>query len=140
MPAVEAARRRDVQRKFRAVRRRRHFQSLTHVMRDAGSYFAALGSHKARSGKITSTPIIAPVMFQLGFDPVWFGILIVLLMETAMITPQVGINLFVVQGVRGHGPLHDVAIGAIPFVFTLLVMIGVLVIFPDLALWLPRAA
>jgi tripartite ATP-independent transporter DctM subunit len=89
---------------------------------------------------VATVPIIAPVMFQLGFDPVWFGILIVLLMETAMITPPVGINLFVVQGVRGHGPLHDVAIGAIPFVFTLLVMIGVLVAFPDLALWLPRAA
>jgi TRAP-type C4-dicarboxylate transport system permease large subunit len=46
-------------------------------------------------------PIITPVVVALGYDPVWFGILIVLLVETAMITPPVGINLFVVQGVRG---------------------------------------
>ena len=54
-----------------------------------------------------------------------------------MITPPVGINLFVVQGVRGRGQLHDVMIGAAPFVLTMIVMIGVLIALPDLALWLP---
>jgi C4-dicarboxylate transporter DctM subunit len=73
----------------------------------------------------------------LGFDPVWFGILIMLLVETAMITPPVGINLFVVQGIREHGPLHDVMLGSAPFVVTLLVMVVLLILIPDIALWLP---
>ena len=69
---------------------------------------------------------------------IWFGIIIILLIETAMITPPVGINLFVVQGVRGRGHLHDVMIGAAPFVITLMVMIVLLIVFPDIAMWLPN--
>ena len=53
--------------------------------------------------------IVTPVIVAQGFDPVWFGVLMMLLIETAMITPPVGINLFVVQGVREHGQLHEVA-------------------------------
>ncbi len=67
----------------------------------------------------------------------WFGVLIMLLVETAMITPPVGINLFVVQGVRGRGPVHDVMIGSAPFAVTLLLMIVLLTAFPQIALWLP---
>ncbi len=87
---------------------------------------------------ITTVPIITPIVVSLGYDPIWFGILIMLLIETAMITPPVGINLFVVQGVRGRGQLHDVMLGALPFVVTLLVMIAVLIAMPGLALWLPN--
>jgi TRAP-type C4-dicarboxylate transport system permease large subunit len=79
-------------------------------------------------------------MVKAGFDPVWYGILIVILMETAMVTPPVGINLFVVQGVRGRGQLHDVIIGSAPFVVTLILMIAIICVFPDLVLWLPRIA
>jgi tripartite ATP-independent transporter DctM subunit len=86
---------------------------------------------------VATVPIITPVIVALGFDPVWFGILIMLLVETAMITPPVGINLFVVQGIREHGPLHEVMLGSAPFVVTLLVMIALLILFPDIALWLP---
>ena len=57
-----------------------------------------------------------------------------------MVTPPVGINLFVVQGVRGRGQLHDVIIGASPFVVTLVIMIAIICVFPDLVLWLPRLA
>ncbi len=88
---------------------------------------------------IATVPIITPVVVQLGFDPVWFGILIMLLIETAMITPPVGINLYVVQGVRGRGQLHDVMFGAAPFVIGLLVMIVLLIVFPQIALFLPEA-
>ena len=88
---------------------------------------------------VATVPIVTPVVVAAGFDPVWFGVLIMLLIETAMITPPVGINLFVVQGVRGRGQLHDVMIGAAPFVVTLLVMIGLLIAFPQLALWIPQA-
>ena len=86
---------------------------------------------------ITTVPIITPVVVSLGYDPVWFGVLIMLLVETAMITPPVGINLFVVHGVRGRGQLHDVMLGAAPFVVTLLATLAILITFPQLALWLP---
>jgi tripartite ATP-independent transporter DctM subunit len=86
---------------------------------------------------IATVPIVAPVVFALGYDPIWFGILVILLIETAMITPPVGINLFVVQGLRRRGRLDDVIIGAAPFVVTLLAMIGLLIAVPDLALFLP---
>lgn len=87
---------------------------------------------------VATVPIITPVIVALGFDPVWFGVLIMLLIETAMITPPVGINLFVVQGVREHGQLHDVMLGAAPFVVTLLVMVVLLILVPDIALWFPN--
>lgn len=89
---------------------------------------------------VATVPIIAPIMFQAGYDPIWFGILVILLMETAMITPPVGINLYVVQGLRKRGKIDDVIIGTLPFVVTLLLMMLVLSLFPDLALILPRAA
>jgi tripartite ATP-independent transporter DctM subunit len=89
---------------------------------------------------VATVPIIVPVLVQAGFDPIWLGVLIVLLMETAMITPPVGINLYVVQGLRTRGRIDDVMIGASPFVLTLLVMIGVLVFWPEIALWLPGRA
>jgi tripartite ATP-independent transporter DctM subunit len=87
---------------------------------------------------VATVPIVTPVIIAQGFDPVWFGILMMLLIETAMITPPVGINLFVVQGVRGRGQLHDVMLGAAPFVVTLLVMTALLILFPQIALWLPE--
>lgn len=87
---------------------------------------------------ITTIPIVAPIMIGLGFDPVWLGIVIIILVETALITPPVGLNLFVVQSLRTKGSMNDVMIGSLPFVIMLLVMVGVLSIAPDLALWLPK--
>jgi len=87
---------------------------------------------------IVTVPVVTPVVVQAGFDPVWFGILIVLLCEAAMITPPVGVNLYVVQGVRGRGAISDVIIGVIPFIASLVVMILLIVLYPDMALWLPR--
>jgi len=87
---------------------------------------------------VATVPITATIMVNMGYDSVWYGILIVVLIETAMITPPVGINLYVIQGLRKRGHLHEVMAGATPFVVTLLMMIGLLVLFPGLALWLPR--
>jgi tripartite ATP-independent transporter DctM subunit len=87
---------------------------------------------------ITTIPIVAPIMIGLGFDPVWLGIVIIILVETALITPPVGLNLFVVQSLRTKGSMNDVMIGSLPFVIMLLLMVGVLSIAPDLALWLPK--
>ena len=87
---------------------------------------------------ITTIPIVAPIMFALGFDPVWLGIVIIILVECALITPPVGLNLFVVQSLRTSGSMNDVIAGAFPFVIMMLVMIALLAIAPDIALWVPR--
>ncbi|MEM8951470.1 MAG: TRAP transporter large permease [Pseudomonadota bacterium] len=86
---------------------------------------------------ITTIPIIAPLMFDLGFDPIWYGVLMMILIETALITPPIGLNLYVVQGVRGQGPMKDVMIGALPFVAAMALMVLLLSLFPGLATWLP---
>jgi C4-dicarboxylate transporter DctM subunit len=86
---------------------------------------------------ITTIPIVAPVMFQLGFDPIWFGIVIVILIEMALITPPVGLNLFVVQSLRRGGTLNDTIVGSLPFVAAMFAMLALLAAFPGLALWLP---
>ena len=87
---------------------------------------------------IVSVPVITPVVVGAGYDPVWFGILIVLLCETAMITPPVGVNLFVVQGVRRRGSIHDVIMGVLPFIVSLMLMIAIVIAFPEIVLVLPR--
>ncbi len=89
---------------------------------------------------VATVPIIAPIMFKAGYDPVWFGIIVIILIELAMITPPVGINLYVVQGLRKRGKIDDVIVGASPFVITMLIMLVILSYWPQLALWLPRLA
>ena len=86
---------------------------------------------------ITTIPIIAPIMIGVGFDPVWLGIIIIILVETALITPPVGMNLFVVQSLRPEGSMNAVMRGSLPFVVMLLLMVAVLSAAPGLALWLP---
>ncbi len=86
---------------------------------------------------LTTAPIVTPIVIALGYDPVWFGILLMVLLETALITPPIGINLYVVQGIRAKGDIVDVMKGASPFVITMFAMIALLLAFPQLALWLP---
>ncbi|AEQ53706.1 TRAP transporter large permease [Pelagibacterium halotolerans] len=83
---------------------------------------------------IATIPIVVPIIIELGFDKVWFGILLIVLIEMALITPPVGLNLYVVQGARKEGRLSDVMVGVIPFVFVMLVMVALLVAFPAIAL------
>ncbi len=87
---------------------------------------------------LTTAPLIAPVVVQLGFDPVWFGVLLMVLLEAALITPPIGINLYVVQSIRKGGSLNDVMVGTLPFVLAMFAMLAILLAFPDIALWLPR--
>ena len=86
---------------------------------------------------IATTPIVVPIIKELGFSPVWFGVVFVILIEMALITPPIGMNLFVVQSVRKSGPFRDVVVGSLPFAAVMLMMIVLLVAFPSLALWLP---
>lgn len=87
---------------------------------------------------LTTVPVVFPIVVQMGFDPVWFGIMITVLMETALITPPIGVNLYVVHGIRSRGgKFNDVAYGAVPFVISMLVMVALLIAYEDLALYLP---
>jgi C4-dicarboxylate transporter DctM subunit len=90
---------------------------------------------------LTTVPIVFPIVMQLGeaeFTGVWFGILITILMEAGLITPPIGLNLYVAHGIRKRGgKFGDVAIGALPFLVPMLVLVLVLIAFPQLATWLP---
>ncbi|PZN14866.1 MAG: hypothetical protein DIU63_10115 [Proteobacteria bacterium] len=105
------------------------------------AFYIVLGMFmETLSMMVATVPIITPVIIGAGFDPVWFGVMIVILLEMAMITPPVGINLYVVQGLRKKGKINDVIIGASPFVIALLAMLIALTIWPEIALWLPSVA
>lgn len=85
---------------------------------------------------VITIPIIAPVMVALGFDSIWFGIYLIILIEMALITPPVGLNLYVVQGIRNKGNIVEVMKGCIPFVLIMLLMAILLVFFPEISLFL----
>ena len=89
---------------------------------------------------IGTIPIVFPLIVALGIDPVWFGIFLVVMAELALITPPVGMNLYVVQGIRKEGLITDVIVGTLPFLFMMLLLVLLLWLFPDLALWLPRVS
>lgn len=88
---------------------------------------------------VVTIPIIVPLVEAVGFDVVWFGILMIVLIEMALITPPVGLNLYVVQGARSSGQLSEVMLGVIPYVVAMLLMVALLIAYPGIALFLPEA-
>jgi C4-dicarboxylate transporter, DctM subunit len=86
---------------------------------------------------VVTIPIMVPIVVGLGYDAIWFGILMIVLVEMALITPPVGLNLYVVQGARKSGRLSEVMVGCIPYALIMLLMAFALIAFPGLALWLP---
>lgn len=88
---------------------------------------------------IATVPIVVPMVVQFGFDPVWFGIFLVIMMEISLITPPIGMNLYVVQGVRGKGSIADVMLGSLPFLAIMLAFVALIIVWPGLVLWLPGA-
>jgi tripartite ATP-independent transporter DctM subunit len=88
---------------------------------------------------ITTIPIIVPLIVSVGYDPLWFGVFLTACCECGLITPPVGMNLYVIQGVRpDKGPFKDVVIGALPFLVVIILLLIILIYFPDLVLWLPK--
>ncbi len=87
---------------------------------------------------VGTIPVVFPVVLHMGIDPVWFGIFLVLMMELALITPPVGLNLYVVQGVRRTGPVTDVFWGVAPFIAVVLSMVALIIAFPGVVTWLPN--
>ena len=84
-----------------------------------------------------TTPIFYPVIVRLGFDPIWFGVMIVMLTQIGVITPPVGVNVYVVSGVARDVPLHVIFKGVIPLLIALIVATLLLIPFPQIALFLP---
>lgn len=86
---------------------------------------------------IIMLPILFPLVTGLGYDPIWFGIVMVVWLEMGFITPPVGLNLFVIQGVARGSRMRDIAVGATPFVVLMILTEVILFLFPEMALWLP---
>ena len=86
---------------------------------------------------ILTVPIIFPVVTALGFDPIWFGVIIVMTVELGLIHPPVGMNVFVIKSVVKDVSFATIFKGVIPFILTDLVRLVILIAFPILALWLP---
>ncbi|CAN5682588.1 TRAP transporter large permease subunit [soil metagenome] len=86
---------------------------------------------------VGTVPLVFPVITAAGIDPVFFGVFIVLMCEISLISPPVGMTLYVIQGVRGEGTISEVFQGTIPFFLTMIVMTAILIHFPQIALWLP---
>ncbi len=86
---------------------------------------------------IATLPVVFPLIVHMGIDPVWFGVFLVLMMEIGLITPPIGMNLYIVQGVRESGSIIDVIRGALPFVVLMLFFVGLLIAWPQMVLWLP---
>jgi tripartite ATP-independent transporter DctM subunit len=86
---------------------------------------------------IITLPVIFPVVTAVGYDPVWYGVAFVLITEVGLLTPPVGLNLYVIHGISKHRPFSEVAIGSAPFFMAMLVALAVVHAFPALSLWLP---
>ncbi|MFW5679254.1 MAG: TRAP transporter large permease [Pseudomonadota bacterium] len=86
---------------------------------------------------VATVPVIFPLIVFLGIDPIWFGIFLVLMMEVALITPPMGLNLYVVQGIRGRGSINDVFLGVVPFILCMFAVVALIIVFPGVVTWLP---
>ncbi len=86
---------------------------------------------------IATIPIVWPIVSYLGYDGVWFGIFLVLMCELALITPPVGMNLYIVQSVRGRGSIETVIVGVLPFIGCILLLVALIIAFPQIIGWLP---
>ncbi|HUT45781.1 MAG TPA: TRAP transporter large permease subunit, partial [Sedimentisphaerales bacterium] len=87
---------------------------------------------------LLTIPIFYPVVTQLGFDPIWFGVIIVVVTQMGVISPPVGVCVYVVSGIARDVPLQTIFRGALPFLAALIVAAIILIAFPQLCLWLPN--
>jgi len=102
-------------------------------------FYVVLGMFMDAIGMLLLTlPVVYPAVIALGYDPIWFGIIVVKMAEICLITPPIGLNCFVVNGVRPDIPLTTVFRGILPFFIADVITVGVFIAFPDIILWLPR--
>lgn len=102
-------------------------------------FYLAAGCFVDALGLVMLTiPIFYPVVLDLGFDPIWFGVIIVAVTQMGVITPPVGVNVYVVGGIERDIPLQMIFEGALPFLWALIVSVILLILFPQIALFLPH--
>lgn len=98
---------------------------------------------RGRSLGVKSDPvsktIVFPIILQLGYDPIWFGVIAVIVIEMGMITPPVGINVFVVKAVAPNVPMREIFYGVLPFWVAMIAALALLILFPELALMIPNS-
>ena len=87
---------------------------------------------------VLTLPIVFPIISQLGYDPIWFGVIVVIILEMGLITPPVGLNVYVVKGIAGNVPMQSIFAGILPFLLAMVICIGLLIAFPQIALFLPN--
>ncbi len=87
---------------------------------------------------VLTIPIVYPMVLEMGFDPIWFGVIITLVMEMSLITPPVGINVFIISGISQDVPMYTIFRGILPFWFAMLVCIILVTLFPQIVLYLPN--
>ncbi|MFH1794168.1 MAG: TRAP transporter large permease [Pseudomonadota bacterium] len=103
-------------------------------------FYLVLGCFLEGLGMVLITvPILLPVIMAVGFDPVWFGVFLVVMVEIGLITPPVGMNLFVLRAVAPQISMRDTYLGALPYLVAPFLLTVLMVAFPDIALWLPNA-
>ena len=133
-----------------------HFMAVSGIPSAASDFFASLpipawavmililimyliaGCFMDSLAMVTLTvPILYPTVIALGFDPIWFGVIIVLVVEMGVITPPVGINVYIIKGVAPDVPMGKIFQGAMVFLIGMIILAALLMIFPILATWLP---
>lgn len=133
------------------------FLAVTQIPLKMGEFIASLPVHRmvilaglivmyiflgtfldAVSQMVLTMPIVFPIILALGFDPVWFGVMFIVLLEIGFMTPPLGINVYVLAGVAPHIPMGDIFRGIFPFVLAQLAVLAVLVAFPQIVLVLPN--
>jgi tripartite ATP-independent transporter DctM subunit len=133
-----------------------HFMAVTRIPYDLAGFVGSLPLHRnvimiiiilvylfggcfmdAMAMIMLTIPIFYPVATTLGFDPIWFGVVIVLISEMGVVTPPVGVNVYVVFGVAKDVPLEEIFKGVLPMVIALLICNLVILFFPQIALFLP---
>lgn len=134
------------------------FMALSHIPTTVGEYMASLGLEtlgtlivillvymvlgcflEGFAMLVLTLPIFFPIVLELGIDPIWFGVLVVLTLEMGLISPPVGINVFIVKSVARDTPLSDIFRGVLPFWFVMILCIALLISFPQIVLMLPNA-
>jgi tripartite ATP-independent transporter DctM subunit len=91
----------------------------------------------AISMMVLTMPVIFPVIKALGFDPIWFGVICVIMMEAGLITPPVGLNVYTLAGVAKDVPMEEIFRGALPFLISIIAVVVLITIFPGICLFLP---
>lgn len=134
-----------------------YFLTITNLPQDLASFIAGLDVHRlviiglmfalyiligmfmdTLSAVLITIPIFYPIIIALGFDPIWFGVVVVLVMVLGTITPPVGINLFIAAGLDKNLSLVDIYKGSVPFCIALAIVTIIVILLPDLSTWLPN--